>query len=157
MLIKALPVKLHSTAIFRSGTQRKWPEEVTSSVWHIYTKKNILGTQSLVLLLPKKVTSSVCNICTEKGVLGTKAFVLMLLQEVTLSVWNMHTKMDALHARLEVYLILWNLTKIVIIFDARIPIFTFFYSLKLVKIRKSCQKVRLIHEKNFDPENEYSS
>ena len=48
----------------------------------------------------------------------------------------MHTKMDALD---ELPCILQFLTKIVIIFDAHIPIFTFFYSPKLVKIRKSCR------------------
>ena len=52
-----------------------------------------------------------------------------------------------------------HLTKIVIIFDAQIPIFTFFYSPKLVKLQKSCDKseAKHIHENIFDPANEYSS
>ena len=33
-----------------------------------------------------------------------------------------------------------HLTKIVIIFDAQIPFFTFFYSPKPVKLQKSCDK-----------------
>jgi len=37
--------------------------------------------------------------------------------------------------------------KIVIIFDAHIPIFTFFYSPKLVKIRKSCDKSEVFSRK----------
>jgi len=42
-----------------------------------------------------------------------------------------------------------HLTKIVIIFDAQIPIFTFFYSPKIVKIQKSCDKSEVFSRKYF--------
>ena len=42
-----------------------------------------------------------------------------------------------------------NLTKIVIIFDAHTPIVTIFYSPKLVKLRKSCDKSEAYPRKYF--------
>ena len=43
-----------------------------------------------------------------------------------------------------------NLTKIVIIFDAHTPIFTIFYSPKLVNYENRAIKVRHFHENIFD-------
>ena len=57
-------------------------------------------------------------------------------------------KIDAL-LKLPCFNFINYLTKIVIIFDARTPIFTFFYSPKLVKLRKSCDKSEAYSRKYF--------
>ena len=67
---------------------------VTSSVWNIYTTKDVLGIKWLVLLLLEAVTSSVWNIYTTKDVLGMKELVFLLLVVVTSSVWNIYTTKD---------------------------------------------------------------
>ena len=70
-----------------NGLVRRLHKMVTSSVWNIYTKKDVLGMNILVLMLPEMVTSSVWNIYTTKDVLGMNTWVKLHVKRV----WGMVT------------------------------------------------------------------